>query len=66
MTHVSTQEVYIFYTEEAAVNFIDDFKAKYAPCPCEHSIKYKAKKDRKTQEIIEQTFTATCKVKYTV
>lgn len=66
MGHISTTEVYTFDTEDAALSWIEDFKSKHSPCPVEHQIKQKVKKDRKTGEIISETWTATCKVKYTL
>jgi len=66
MEHISSTEVYNFDTEDSALAFIDDFKEKHSPCPVEHSIKQKVKKDRKTGEVIEETWVVTVKVKYTL
>lgn len=64
MEHVSTTEVYTFGSEESALHWIEEYKQSHSPCPVEHSLKQKLKKDRKTGEVIEETWTATCKVKY--
>lgn len=53
MELIKRTEVFNCYSEEQAVNLIEQAKQDKS-CVVEHSIKYKAKKDRKTGEIVEE------------
>jgi hypothetical protein len=47
------------------MNLIEEAKQDHS-CKVEHSIKYKAKKDRKTGEIVEEIWQATITKKFDV
>ena len=52
---IKTTNVYNCYSEDKAMRLIDEAKQD-TTCKVEHSIKYKAKKDRKTGEIVEEVW----------
>ena len=52
---IKTTNVYNCYSEEQAMHLIEEAK-KDDTCKVEHSIKYKAKKDRKTGEVVEEVW----------
>ena len=52
---IKTTNVYNCYSEDQAMRLIEDAKQD-TTCKVEHSIKYKAKKDRKTGEIVEEVW----------
>lgn len=52
---IKTTNVYNCYSEDQAMRLIEDAKQDTS-CKVEHSIKYKAKKDRKTGEIVEEVW----------
>lgn len=60
---IKTTNVYNCYSEEQAMNLIEEAK-KDSSCKVEHSIKYKAKKDRKTGEVVEEIWVTTITKKY--
>ena len=53
MELIKTTNVYNCDTEEKAMHLIEEAKQDHT-CKVEHSIKYKAKKDRKSGEIVEE------------
>lgn len=65
MDLIKTTNVYNCYSEEQAMRLIDEAKQDHS-CKVEHSIKYKAKKDRKTGEIVEEIWQATITKKFDV
>ena len=65
MDLVKTTNVYNCYSESKAMSLIEEAKADHS-CKVEHSIKYKAKKDRKTGEIIDEIWVATITKKFEV
>ena len=52
---IKTTNVYNCYSEDQAMRLIEDAKQD-TTCKVEHSIKYKAKKDRKTGEVVEEVW----------
>lgn len=50
---IKTTNVYNCYSEDQAMRLIEDAKQD-TTCKVEHSIKYKAKKDRKSGEVVEE------------
>lgn len=60
---IKTTNVYNCYSEEQAMNLIEEAKTDNT-CKVEHSIKYKAKKDRKTGEVVEEIWVTTITKKY--
>lgn len=58
-------EVFECETEQIALDLIERAKAE-GDAIVEHSIKYKAKKDRKTNEITEEIWICSITKKYTV
>lgn len=60
---IKTTNVYNCYSEDQAMRLIEEAKQD-ATCKVEHSIKYKAKKDRKTGEVIEEIFVTTITKKF--
>jgi hypothetical protein len=60
---IKTTNVYNCYSEDQAMRLIEDAKQDTS-CKVEHSIKYKAKKDRKTGEIVEEIWTCTITKKF--
>jgi hypothetical protein len=60
---IKTTNVYNCYSEDQAMRLIEDAKQD-TTCKVEHSIKYKAKKDRKTGEIVEEIFVTTITKKF--
>jgi hypothetical protein len=60
---IKTTNVYNCYSEDQAMRLIEDAKQD-TTCKVEHSIKYKAKKDRKTGEIVEEIWTCTITKKF--
>lgn len=65
MELTKTTNVYNCYSEEQAMRLIEEAK-KDTTCKVEHSIKYKAKKNRKTGEIEEETWITTVTKKFDV
>lgn len=65
MDLIKTTNVYNCYSEQQAMNLIEEAKQDNS-CKVEHSIKYKAKKDRKTGEIVEEIWQATITKKFDV
>lgn len=65
MELVKTTNVYNCYSEEQAMRMIEEAK-KDETCKVEHSIKYKVKKDRKTQEVIDETWILTLTKKFDI
>lgn len=65
MELIKRTEVFNCYSEEQAINLIEQAKQDKS-CVVEHSIKYKAKKDRKTGEIVEEIWTATITKKFVI
>lgn len=63
MVLTKVASTYICYSEMEAENLIADMK-KDTECKVEHSMKYKAKKDRKTGDIIEEEWVVTITKKY--
>lgn len=60
---IKTTNVYNCYSEDQAMRLIEDAKQDTS-CKVEHSIKYKAKKDRKTNEVVEEIWTCTITKKF--
>lgn len=60
---IKTTNVYNCYSEEQAMHLIEEAK-KDDTCKVEHSIKYKAKKDRKSGEVVNEIWTCTITKKY--
>jgi hypothetical protein len=65
MDLVKTSNVYNCYSEEQAMDLIEEAKKDHS-CKVEHSIKYKAKKDRKTGEVIEEIWVTTITKKFEI
>lgn len=65
MDLVKTSNVYNCYSEEQAMSLIEEAKKDHS-CKVEHSIKYKAKKDRKTGEVIEEIWVTTITKKFEI
>lgn len=63
MDLVKTTNVYNCSSESQAMDLIEEAKRDHT-CKVEHSIKYKAKKDRKTGEIIDEVWTCTITKKF--
>lgn len=57
-------EVFECETEQVALDLIERAKAE-GDAIVEHAIKYKVKKDRKTNEIVEETWILSLTKKYT-
>jgi hypothetical protein len=62
---VKRTEVFNCYSEAAALDLIEKAKEDKT-CVVEHAIKYKAKKDRKTGEIVEETWVTTITKKFVI
>lgn len=60
---IKTTNVYNCYSEDQAMHLIEEAKQD-TTCKVEHSIKYKAKKDRKTGEVVEEIWTCTITKKF--
>ena len=65
MELVKRTEVYNVFSESAALDLIEQAKEDKS-CVVEHSIKYKAKKDRKTGEIVEEIWVTTITKKFVI
>lgn len=65
MDLVKTTNVYNCYSEAKAMSLIEEAKQDNT-CKVEHSIKYKVKKDRKTGEIVEETWVCTITKKFDI
>lgn len=63
MELIKSTNVYNCDSESAAMHLIEEAKKDEA-CKVEHSIKYKAKKDRKSGEIIEEVWVCTITKKF--
>lgn len=62
---VKHTDVFNCYSEAAALDLIEQAKQDKT-CIVEHAIKYKAKKDRKTGEIVEETWQLTLTKKFII
>lgn len=65
MELIKTTNVYNCDTEEKAMHLIEEAK-KDDTCKVEHSIKYKAKKDRKSGEIVEEIWQVSITKKFDI
>lgn len=65
MELIKTTNVYNCYSEEQAMRLIEEAK-KDETCKVEHSIKYKVKKDRKSGDIIDETWITTITKKFDI
>ena len=65
MELIKTTNVYNCDTEEAAMRLIEEAKQDHT-CKVEHSIKYKAKKDRKSGEIVDEIWQVTITKKFDI
>ena len=65
MELIKTTYVYSCDTEEAAMHLIEEAKQDNT-CKVEHSIKYKAKKDRKTGETVSEEWVVSITKKFDI
>lgn len=65
MELIKTTYVYSCDTEEMAMRLIEDAKQDET-CKVEHSIKYKAKKDRKTSETVSEEWVVSITKKFDI
>lgn len=65
MDLIKTTNVYNCYSEEQAMRLIEEAKQDHT-CKVEHSIKYKAKKNRKSGEIEEEFWITTVTKKFDI
>ena len=65
MELIKTTNVYNCDTEEAAMHLIEEAKQDHT-CKVEHSIKYKAKKDRKSGEVVEEIWQVSITKKFDI
>lgn len=65
MELIKTTNVYNCDTEEKAMHLIEEAKQDHT-CKVEHSIKYKAKKDRKSGEIVEEIWQVSITKKFDI
>lgn len=65
MELIKTTNVYNCDTEEKAMHLIEEAKQDHT-CKVEHSIKYKAKKDRKSGEVVEEIWQVTITKKFDI
>lgn len=65
MELIKTTNVYNCDTEEKAMHLIEEAKQDHT-CKVEHSIKYKAKKDRKSGEVVSEEWVVTITKKFDV
>lgn len=65
MELIKTTNVYNCDTEEKAMHLIEEAKQDHT-CKVEHSIKYKAKKDRKSGEVVEEIWQVSITKKFDI
>ena len=65
MELIKTTNVYNCDTEEKAMHLLEEAKQDHT-CKVEHSIKYKAKKDRKSGEIVEEIWQVSITKKFDI